>query len=69
MAIVLTVILLTGSASRPNAYDEPEQGIYVQIDHGNDMDWAYRPAVDPEAYDYYSTISIDEQPTAAELEG
>jgi len=69
LAIFLAVILLTGAASFQDKSEEPAQDISFHLDPKDDLEWAHRPAIDPEVYHYYSTISIDEQPTTAELEG
>jgi len=65
VAIILAVILLTGSAGRQNMYEELPQEAYE-----DEMEWAHRPAIDLEKQEnYYSTINIDEPPTKAELKG
>ena len=67
LAIVLAVVLLTGSASRHDATSRKEEDLHEKYD----PEWAHRPAIDPdgmqESFEYYSTVSIDAPPTEAEL--
>ena len=71
VAIILAVVLLTGSASRQNMNEELPQETYTLQVQDNDPEWAHRPAIEPESrfegVGYYSTVCIDEPPTEAEM--